>query len=69
MLPPLVSPGNLAILQKAIDQVLGLAATKNVDLTVHQLAELIGRAFAAGERDPAKLAEAVFAASRPSTMH
>lgn len=69
MLPPLVSPVNLAILKKAVAEALGVAATQNVDLTVHQLAELIGRAFAAGERDPAKLAAAVFAASEPSTMH
>lgn len=69
MLPPLVSPGNLAILQKAVAQALGVAATMQVDLTVNQLAELISRAFAAGERDPAKLAEAVFAASQPNTMH
>ena len=64
MFPPLVSPANLAILQKAIDTALGLAARRNVVLTVNELAAQLSSAFEAGERDPVKLAEAVFAAAR-----
>jgi len=61
MFPPLVSPTNLAILRKATDTALGLAARRNVKLTVNDLAARMSHAFEAGERDPQKLAEAVFA--------
>jgi hypothetical protein len=69
MLPPLVSPGNLAILQKAIDEALILAAAQKAELTVNQLADLMSRAFEAGERDPAKLAAAVFSGQPSTAMH
>jgi hypothetical protein len=69
MLPPLVSPGNLAILQKAIDEALSLAATQNAELTVNQLADLMCRAYEAGERDPAKLAAAVFSGQSTAAVH
>ena len=69
MFPPLVSPDNLAILQKAIDTALGLAARRNVMLTVNELAAQLSSAFEAGERDPMKLAEAVFAPPRGMPLH
>jgi hypothetical protein len=69
MFPPLVSPDNLAILQKAIDTALGLAARRNVMLTVNQLAAQLSSAFEAGERDPVKLAEAVFAQPVGAQLH
>ncbi len=61
MFPPLISPDDLAILQKSIDAALRIAARRNAQLTVNELAAQIASAFEAGERDPTKLAEAVFA--------
>jgi hypothetical protein len=61
MYPPLVSPANLAILRKATDMALGLAARRREKLTVNDLAARMSKAFEAGERDPDKLANAVFA--------
>ena len=60
MFPPLISPDNLAILQKAIDAALGIAARRKAKITVNELAAQMWSAYAAGERDPAKLAEAAF---------
>lgn len=61
MYPQLVSPDNLAILQNAVDRMLSVLATRNVNTTVNELASLLSSAFEAGERDPAKLAEAALA--------
>ncbi len=69
MFSPLVSADNLAILQRAIDKALGLAATRNVTLTVNELAAFMSRAFEAGERDPEKLADAVFAVREEGALH
>jgi hypothetical protein len=69
MFPPLISPDNLAILQKAIDTALGLAARRNVKLTVNELAAQMSSAYEAGERDPLKLAEAVFVPRVGQALH
>ena len=69
MFPPLISPDNLAILQKAIDTALGLAARRNVKLTVNELAAQMSSAYEAGERDPLKLAEAVFVPPVGQALH
>lgn len=61
MFPPLVHPDHLAILQKAIDAALRMAARLKVDITVNEMAARMSAAYEAGERDPMKLADAVFA--------
>jgi hypothetical protein len=60
MLHPMISPTKLAIMQAAVDAAIGMATTRNASLTVNQLAAKLAAAYEAGERDPHKLAAAVF---------
>jgi hypothetical protein len=61
MFTPLFSPVDFSVLQKAVDMALQEAGSRKFNLSVGDLAAKIHLLFAAGERDPQKLAAAVFA--------
>jgi len=69
MLPPLMSADKLAILKQAVDQALSLVSSRKIDLTVNELARHLSIAFDAGERDPAKLAEAALSCRTSGASH
>jgi hypothetical protein len=61
MFTPLFSPVDFSVLQKAVDMALQEAGGRKLNLSVGDLAAKIHLLFSAGERDPQKLAAAVFA--------
>jgi hypothetical protein len=54
-----LSPGEIAVLEEAVEIALDLSADWNVAIGERQLAALLCRAFLSGERDPRVLADMV----------
>jgi hypothetical protein len=69
MFTPLFTPVDFSLLQKAVDMALREAGGRKLDLSVGDLAAKIYLSFSAGERDPTKLAAAVFAESAVGLRH